>query len=794
MKKTMTALWAMLCALFTMLITTAAYAAPVVSIDLGGYLFAAGGVVEEGGSSTVRVYGGSPRYASIAWAEFVVLSSTDNFTTAPTWDALAGVVGYAAGDTNTSIVICPQDKTCGGYKVFYLIDAGSSSLYRCTGMSDYKTVTGCSLWTVADMTGYDPVGIGLDQTGDKLLVGGFKVADSRTQIYSIDIATSVATRLANCSDAAQATVPTGSVLGGYFYHAYNAQFYRYAWTGATCTGARQLINAARGWDDAINTAGTDYYGAVGPLTGTFYASRETGSFVISRKNASCGDSFISGAENCDNTGLWPLNNQTCTSIPGGFTGGNLACLSCAWDTTQCTSPAVCGNGTKEGSEECDGSDFGGATCATELGAGYTGNLSCSSCSIVTSACVAPPTCGDTTCNGTETCETCPGDCGACCGNGTINTGEDCDGSNLGGATCASELGAGYTGDLSCAACSFVTSACVPPVTCGNGTIDGNEQCDGANLNGKTCESEKGAGWTGSLTCDNCAVNTSACVFSWGIKNLSGACSLSGTGANQTISFTGGNCTGEYWPIGAVTGANLKWISLAGKAIAVGVAASGQPVTVNVPQGVSHEDIKDNGHKWVLDYGAGFEAGPEGTDWTAIEQVWPEVLFTCTNGLVYFKYNGNYIAFTVPGQQQGRLPAGWGVGINVLTGAVTQAPYELGGGGTGGAGGTGGSGGSDAGTGGTSTGGTAGEGGNAGTGGTSTGGTAGSGNDAGPGGEAGTAGSAAGAAGSTSVTPPGDGGDDGGCSTCTTGGHGSSNSALFMGILIGLGLMSRRRRY
>jgi hypothetical protein len=519
-------------------------------------------------------------------------------------------------------------------------------------------------------------------------------------------------------------------------------------------------------------------------------------FVLSPKNASCGDSFISGAENCDSTGLWPLNNQTCMTIPGGFTGGNLACSgTCTWNTSSCTSPAVCGNGVKEGSEECDGSDFGGATCATVLGAGYTGNLSCNACAIVSSACVAPPTCGDTTCNGTETCETCPGDCGACCGNGTINSGEDCDGANLGSATCATVLGAGYTGNLSCTACTFNTSACTPPVTCGNGNLDNGEQCDGANLNGKTCETEKGAGWTGSLTCDNCAFNTSACAFTWGIKNLSGACSLSGLGANQTISFTGGNCTGEYWPIGAVTGANLKWIALAGKAIAVGVAASGQPVTVNVPQGVSHEEIQDNGHKWVLDYSGGVEAGPEGTDWTAVEQTWPEVLFTCIDGLVYFKFGGNYIAFTVPGQQEGRLPAGWGIGINVLTGTVTQAPYELGGGGTGGAGGAGGSagsGGSTGGTGGTSTGGSAGTGGNAGTGGTSTGGTAGSGNDAGLGGEAGSGGTDAGAAGSTPVTPPGDSGDGGGCNTCSTG-HGSGNSALLMSIFIGLGLMIRRRR-
>lgn len=56
-------------------------------------------------------------------------------------------------------------------------------------------------------------------------------------------------------------------------------------------------------------------------------------------------------------------------------------------------PATCNNnGTIDlAGEECDGSDFGTPpeTCATQLGAGYTGPLSCSNCQIITSACVPP---------------------------------------------------------------------------------------------------------------------------------------------------------------------------------------------------------------------------------------------------------------------------------------------------------------------------------------------------------------------------------------------------------------------
>src|SRR3989344_3049007 len=60
-----------------------------------------------------------------------------------------------------------------------------------------------------------------------------------------------------------------------------------------------------------------------------------------------------------------------------------------------------------------------------------------------------------------------------CGDGIIGTGEECDGSALGGATCVSR---GYaSGSLSCAAsCEFNTSACtsaspaLPPASSGGG--------------------------------------------------------------------------------------------------------------------------------------------------------------------------------------------------------------------------------------------------------------------------------------------------------------------------------------
>jgi len=49
-----------------------------------------------------------------------------------------------------------------------------------------------------------------------------------------------------------------------------------------------------------------------------------------------------------------------------------------------------------------------------------------------------------------------------------------------------------------------------PAQCGNGVIDGNEQGDGANLNGFTCEALGNAG--GTLQCDpvTCTFDTQMC--------------------------------------------------------------------------------------------------------------------------------------------------------------------------------------------------------------------------------------------------------------------------------------------
>lgn len=91
-----------------------------------------------------------------------------------------------------------------------------------------------------------------------------------------------------------------------------------------------------------------------------------------------------------------------------------------------------------------------------------------------------------------------------CGDGTIGAGEECDGTDFGGKTCAS-LGFAR-GTLACVQCHIDTGGCS---VCGNGKINGGEQCDGMDLGGRTCQA---LGFTGgTLGCtDTCRLSTAGC--------------------------------------------------------------------------------------------------------------------------------------------------------------------------------------------------------------------------------------------------------------------------------------------
>lgn len=204
-------------------------------------------------------------------------------------------------------------------------------------------------------------------------------------------------------------------------------------------------------------------------------------------------------------------------------------------------PSLCGDGSVEPGESCDGSDLAGASCKT---LGFPGGrLRCTSeCTFDTSDCFQEEICDngidddgdgaidceDPDCQGSPVCPR--------CGDGVVDSQEQCDGTDLSGETCASQ---GFEwGELGCLPdCRFDHSWCRRSEicdnaadddgdglvdcedpdcieashcrTCGNGVLDESEDCEGGNLDDQSCES---LGFDfGVLACtSSCLFDTSGC--------------------------------------------------------------------------------------------------------------------------------------------------------------------------------------------------------------------------------------------------------------------------------------------
>ena len=200
----------------------------------------------------------------------------------------------------------------------------------------------------------------------------------------------------------------------------------------------------------------------------------------------------------------------------------------------------CGDGVIDVGEDCDGAELGGSSC---LSLGYNGGtLSCDNdCHFILSECEGAGSCGDglvqteygEECEpgvSTESCEelnlgtgtaTCDGSChydySGCtavpvCGDGDIEGAEECEGSNLNSATCQS-LGY-YGGTLTCnTLCYFDVSHCREFGRCGDGIMhtEEGEECEVGDLQGATCES-MGHEYGGELACnDECQFDLSGCL-------------------------------------------------------------------------------------------------------------------------------------------------------------------------------------------------------------------------------------------------------------------------------------------
>ncbi|HRI70356.1 MAG TPA: hypothetical protein PK156_39260, partial [Polyangium sp.] len=156
---------------------------------------------------------------------------------------------------------------------------------------------------------------------------------------------------------------------------------------------------------------------------------------------SCGDDVVGGAEACDGA---DLAGKTCESL--GLGAGTLACVAdcSSLDTSQCGAPATCGDGKKDAIESCDGNDLGGQTCGG-LGLG-SGNLGCQlNClGFETSNCSGPASCGNGQKDGSEVCDgndlggqTCES---AGAGTGTLACAANCGAFDTSGCVCAPACG------------------------------------------------------------------------------------------------------------------------------------------------------------------------------------------------------------------------------------------------------------------------------------------------------------------------------------------------------------------
>ena len=236
--------------------------------------------------------------------------------------------------------------------------------------------------------------------------------------------------------------------------------------------------------------------------------------------STCGDGVVDAGEECDGA------DPACTDL--GFTGGFAFCGGdCTIDTRGCSNNTEsCGNGVVDIGEACDGNNLQGSDC-TDFG--YTGGtLSCNAgCGLDYSSCT----------------ETTPN----VCGDGVIAGGEQCEGNNLAGESCAS---LGYSsGTLRCSGCTFNVSSCVAdgPV-CGNGIIESGETCDGSNVNGIDCFDFGATAGTVRCTSDCLTYDASGCTA----DAVCGDSVVNGTETCDGFEFGGDSCLNQGFVAGSLS--------------------------------------------------------------------------------------------------------------------------------------------------------------------------------------------------------------------------------------------------
>lgn len=243
----------------------------------------------------------------------------------------------------------------------------------------------------------------------------------------------------------------------------------------------------------------------------------------------CGNGVVEGTEQCDDgnnvSGDGCLYDCRLEFVPNDGNCDVDNNETCEYSPADCCPD--CGNGVLDSGEGCDdGNNIAGDGCSpgcideipgAECGNGIwevgetcdDGNTDpADGCD---ASCQAEFVCGDDICDTAnhETCALCPDDCCPDCGNGTLNPGEQCDGSGFGGLVCEDFC---YTGGtLTCTTtCQIDVSTCTGTLpTCGDDSAGCDEECDTSDLRSQTCQT---LGFeSGTLACGStCAFDVAGC--------------------------------------------------------------------------------------------------------------------------------------------------------------------------------------------------------------------------------------------------------------------------------------------
>ena len=324
--------------------------------------------------------------------------------------------------------------------------------------------------------------------------------------------------------------------------------------GETCDGSDfggKKCNDMDG-DGILNEAG-DFY--CGSLSCAANCQSVTTTSCIA---GSCGDGSLQAAcgEQCEvpaNCAVASSPYKTCTTVPitcsappGGCdcvyalncTGAACApgsadyCSYCATQTGNCTG---CSDGTMCKVGPISGTCQGGnciVPCSPNqcrnTGTGVCTNQSDTACGrngIACVDCVAQ----------SKICDQTTGNCISACGNGVINPGEQCDGANMNGKTCITE---GFDGGtLTCnATCNFVTAACINCAAnqCIQGAVCQNSDNDSCGFNGNACANCTTSGQV-------CSWVTGTCVAPCGAGQCRGADNVCHNSDNNWCGLNGNPC-------------------------------------------------------------------------------------------------------------------------------------------------------------------------------------------------------------------------------------------------------------